>query len=314
MKQYRIIWSILMVSILCSICLLAGCSGQTAPDNEKFAELIALTKGQAPIFDEVAGGIDENDTRFVSEPFWDGGEMHHYKDPAKSNLDILVGHRAGGEEHLLYVIAEEGEFFGVTLGKDTIDAVMEALGEPEAYQEKDDMYELPMAIYEFREPTGKLWIHANEDRTVRNMQYDAAKFPNLEALAKGEIPLMQEFEGGLEANVDKVINTGEYYNGGIIYRLKDETRQNLRLFFVPRDGVEQLSVISAEEGGIFDILIGHDTFADIEVVLGEPSYATEKDDMYELPRMSYYYPHGQLLLRGDENHTVTEVTFIADTK
>ncbi len=314
MKKTKKWLSILLVSILCSICLLTGCSGQTASNNEQFAELIALTKGQAPIFDEVAGGIDENDTQFVSEPYWDGGQVHHYKDPAKSNLDILVGHRAGGEEHLLYVIAEEGEFFGVTLGKDTIDAVMEALGEPVVYEEKSDMYMAPMAIYEFREPTGRLWIHAREDRTVWNMQYDAAQFPNLEALTKGEIPLMKEFEGGLEANTDKVINTGEYYNGGIIYRLKDETRQNLRLFFVPRDGVEQLSVISAEEGGIFDILIGHDTFEDIIDVLGEPTTYDENDLMHNAPMMYYQYEHGWLMLIGNENHTITEVTFKADTK
>ena len=174
MKQYRIICSILLASILCSICLLVGCSGQTALNDEKFAELIALTKG--------------------------------------------------------------------------------------------------------------------------------------------EIPLMKEFEGGLEANADKVINTGEYYNGGIIYRLKDETRQNLRLFFILRGDTQELAVISADEGAFFDILIGDDTFEDIKAVLGEPSYATEKDDMYELPHMSYYYPHGQLSLCGNENHTITEVTFKADTK
>ncbi len=307
MKQYRILCSILLVSILCSICLLTGCRGQTSSNNEQFAELIALTKGQAPIFDEVAGGIDENDTQFVSEPHWSGAEQYRYQNESNNNLEILVGHRTGGKKRISHIIAESGEFFGVTLGKDTIDAVMEALGAPEMYEEKSDMHMAPMAVYHFNDPAATLWIDAREDRTVWKMHYYMSPFAELEALNIRKSGVLKEFEDGLTANADKVIRTDEQENGRPVYRLKDATRQNLKLFF---DESDDLAEVSADEGNYFDIAIGKDTLTQIEEVLGRPNYYEKRTPEYGVIRADYSRAYGRLSLYADENDTIIYATYI----
>lgn len=141
---------------------------RVAPIEQTSLALCSLKEGN--IYDLVGfhGGdaIDEEKVEKTGA-YLNGGEIFVLKE--EENKDLLLFFWGPNESFSGLGAHQKGNFFGINIGEDGLQKVKDVLGEPDIYQEKDDMNGTPLAIYYFEKAS--LYIEMNTENKITSIQY-----------------------------------------------------------------------------------------------------------------------------------------------
>jgi len=323
MNMKKIISMCMVLLCLAVLVTLPSCKPENKPDNTPESTTEASTESTA----ESESFIEQNfrllkncDTKaLVGFDFGDDfdaervgeavaventadGESFKPKDEQYS--DVVLHFTGMGDTFYAMATYYTGSFFGVNVGEDKLEKISEILGEPDKYEEHDDMDGLPSALYDFGKAL--LFIGMTEDGTISKIVYkDGASSleEDFRLLKRGNTNAIVGFDFGDDIDTERV----EKSLTADAYILKDGRYSDVSLHFTGT-GNTFFAMATYNTGSFFGVNVGEDRLKKISGIWGKPDIE-EMSDMDGFPTAIYHFDTATVFISMTDDGVITKILY-----
>jgi len=312
--------NVLMILLcLAVLVMLPSCKPESAPESTPESTTQASTESTA----ESESSLEQNfmllkncDTKaLVGFDFGDDIDTERVEavediDVESFNLkdgrysDVVLHFTNMGNTFFAMATYNIGDFFGINVGEDKLEKISEILGEPDKYEEHDDMDGLPSALYDFGKAL--LFIGMAEDGTISKILYkDGANSleQHFRLLKRGNTNAIVGFAFGDDIDTEHV----EEGLTADAYTLKDGRYSDVSLYFTGT-GNTFFAMATYTTGDFFGINVGKDKLEKISEIWGKPDME-EISDMDGFPSALYDFDTATVFISMTDDGVISKILY-----